>query len=410
MSQTIAPVLGEATVQELREAVRGEILTPGDDGYAEACRVWNGAHDGRRPALVVRCTGAADVIAAVGFARSNDLPIAVRGGGHSIAGFSTCDDGIVIDLSPMNERPRRPRRAPRDGRRRRGLGRRRPRDAGARARDDRRPRLVHRRRRLHARRRHRLADAQVRPRVRQPRRRRRRHRRRPARPRERDRERRPALGPARRRRQLRHRHAVRVRSCTRSGRWSTPGRSSTRPTPTATCCARSATGRTTPRTRSPALVNLTTAPPLPVIPEEWHGKKVAAFIAVSAGPLDEGEALVRAFRDGRRADRRPARPDAVPRDPDADRPAVGEGHPRLLQGDEPRAPRRRADRPALRAPPRGARARSARSTCTRWAARSAASPTARRRSPSGRCRSCSTPSRAGTTRPTARRTRSGRAP
>ena len=73
MSQTIVPVLGEATVQELREAVRGEVLTPGDDGYDEACRVWNGAHDGRRPALVVRCTGAADVIAAVGFARSNDL-------------------------------------------------------------------------------------------------------------------------------------------------------------------------------------------------------------------------------------------------------------------------------------------------------------------------------------------------
>lgn len=102
MSETIAPVLGEATVQELREAVRGEIVTPGDDGYAEACRIWNGAHDGRRPALVVRCTGAADVIAAVGFARSNDLTIAVRGGGHSVAGFSTCDDGIVIDLSPMN--------------------------------------------------------------------------------------------------------------------------------------------------------------------------------------------------------------------------------------------------------------------------------------------------------------------
>ncbi len=102
MSQTITPVLGEATVQELREAVRGEIVTPGDDGYAEACRIWNGAHDGRRPALVVRCTGAADVIAAVGFARSNDLTIAVRGGGHSVAGFSTCDNGIVIDLSPMN--------------------------------------------------------------------------------------------------------------------------------------------------------------------------------------------------------------------------------------------------------------------------------------------------------------------
>src|SRR5437764_14134077 len=102
MSQTIAPVLGEATVQELREAVQGEVLTPDDDGYTEASRIWNGAHDGSRPALVVRCTGAADVIAAVGFARSNHLTIAVRGGGHSIAGFSTCNDGIVIDLSPMN--------------------------------------------------------------------------------------------------------------------------------------------------------------------------------------------------------------------------------------------------------------------------------------------------------------------
>ena len=102
MSHTIAPVLGEATVQELRETVRGEIVTPGDDGYAEACRIWNGAHDGQRPALVVRCTGAADVIASVGFARSNGLTIAVRGGGHSVAGFSTSDGAIVIDLSSMN--------------------------------------------------------------------------------------------------------------------------------------------------------------------------------------------------------------------------------------------------------------------------------------------------------------------
>jgi FAD/FMN-containing dehydrogenase len=101
MSHTIAPVLGEATVQELRETVRGEIVTPGDDGYAEACRIWNGAHDGQRPALVVRCTGAADVIASVGFARSNGLTIAVRGGGHSVAGFSTSDGAIVIDLSSM---------------------------------------------------------------------------------------------------------------------------------------------------------------------------------------------------------------------------------------------------------------------------------------------------------------------
>src|SRR5436305_1069283 len=103
MSQQIAPVLGEATIQELREAVQGQVITPHDGGYAEARRAWNGDFDGRTPALVVRCADAADVIAAVGFARSNDLPIAVRGGGHSVAGFSTVDDGIVIDLSPMND-------------------------------------------------------------------------------------------------------------------------------------------------------------------------------------------------------------------------------------------------------------------------------------------------------------------
>jgi FAD/FMN-containing dehydrogenase len=101
MTGTIAPTLGDATVQELREAVHGEVLRAGDDGSAEAAHVWNGAFDERRPGLIVRASGAADVIAAVGFARSNDLEIAVRGGGHSVAGFSTCDDGIVIDLSAM---------------------------------------------------------------------------------------------------------------------------------------------------------------------------------------------------------------------------------------------------------------------------------------------------------------------
>jgi FAD/FMN-containing dehydrogenase len=103
MSQTITPTLGEATIQELREAVRGDVVTPADDGYDEAHRIWNATHDERRPAVIVRCTGAADVIAAVGFARSNGLTIAVRGGGHSIGGFSTCDGGCVIDLGPMSD-------------------------------------------------------------------------------------------------------------------------------------------------------------------------------------------------------------------------------------------------------------------------------------------------------------------
>ncbi len=103
MSHTTAPVLGEAAIQELRAAVKGQIAVPGNDGYEEACSVWNGAHDGHRPALIVRCEGAADVIAAVGLARGTGLAIAVRGAAHSVAGFSTVDDGIVIDLSPMND-------------------------------------------------------------------------------------------------------------------------------------------------------------------------------------------------------------------------------------------------------------------------------------------------------------------
>ena len=102
MTMTSMRVLGEATLQELRDSVRGDVVTPRDADYDEARAVWNGAHD-TRPAVIVRCSGAADVIASVGFARSNDLEIAVRGGGHSIAGFSGCDDGIVIDLSRLNE-------------------------------------------------------------------------------------------------------------------------------------------------------------------------------------------------------------------------------------------------------------------------------------------------------------------
>ena len=90
-------------IDELRSGLRGQVFAEGDDGYAEASRVWNGAHDGARPALIVRCSGAADVIAALGFARAHDLEIAVRGGGHSIAGFSTGDGVAVIDLSALNE-------------------------------------------------------------------------------------------------------------------------------------------------------------------------------------------------------------------------------------------------------------------------------------------------------------------
>jgi FAD/FMN-containing dehydrogenase len=83
-----------------RDAFLGEIVLPADPGYDRARAVWNATAD-RSPAVIVRCTGAADVLAAVRFAREQELLVAVRSGGHSYPGFSTCDGGIVIDLSPM---------------------------------------------------------------------------------------------------------------------------------------------------------------------------------------------------------------------------------------------------------------------------------------------------------------------
>jgi FAD/FMN-containing dehydrogenase len=93
-------IIGEATIGELEATLRGQLVRPGDPDYEQARAVWNAAHD-RRPALIIRCPGAADVMRAVEFARSEGLQVAVRGGAHSIAGFSTSDGGVVIDTSPM---------------------------------------------------------------------------------------------------------------------------------------------------------------------------------------------------------------------------------------------------------------------------------------------------------------------
>jgi FAD/FMN-containing dehydrogenase len=94
-------VLGDASVSELDGAIAGRVIRPTDPEYDEARKVWNAVHD-KHPALVVRPTSTEDVVRTVRFARSEGLPIAVRGGAHSIAGFSTCDDGIVVDLAEMN--------------------------------------------------------------------------------------------------------------------------------------------------------------------------------------------------------------------------------------------------------------------------------------------------------------------
>jgi FAD/FMN-containing dehydrogenase len=89
-----------ADLERLRSSIRGPVISPDDEDYDAARMIWNGAID-RQPACIVRCTGVADVVAAVRFARERDLQVAVRAGGHGVAGHALCDGGLVIDLSPM---------------------------------------------------------------------------------------------------------------------------------------------------------------------------------------------------------------------------------------------------------------------------------------------------------------------
>jgi hypothetical protein len=91
-----------ASLDALEQDLRGTILLPKAEGYDQARRIWNGMID-RRPAVIVRCAGAADVVSAVNFGRDHDLLIAVRGGGHNVAGNAVCDGGLMIDLSGMRD-------------------------------------------------------------------------------------------------------------------------------------------------------------------------------------------------------------------------------------------------------------------------------------------------------------------
>jgi FAD binding domain/Berberine and berberine like len=100
LKDTKGMVVSHDRIEGFQAAFRGELIKPGDSGYEAARKIWNASID-RHPGVIARCSGVADVIAAVNFARENELLVAVRGGGHNVSGKALCDDGIVIDLSGM---------------------------------------------------------------------------------------------------------------------------------------------------------------------------------------------------------------------------------------------------------------------------------------------------------------------
>ena len=100
LEETKTTVVEESVVAGLQSQLRGEVLQPGDESYDKARKVWNGMID-KKPALIVRCASADDVVAVVSFARENGILLAVRGGGHNVAGTAVADGGLVVDLSPM---------------------------------------------------------------------------------------------------------------------------------------------------------------------------------------------------------------------------------------------------------------------------------------------------------------------
>ncbi len=90
----------ESSIEQFKSGLRGKLLRPGDDDYDSSRRIFNAMID-KHPALIARCAGVADVIKAVNFARENNLVVAVRSGGHNVAGNAMCDGGLVIDLSNL---------------------------------------------------------------------------------------------------------------------------------------------------------------------------------------------------------------------------------------------------------------------------------------------------------------------
>ena len=101
LSEKKAAHLNRSEVEKLRGKLVGKLLLPEDDGYEQVRTVWNSLID-RRPALIIQCHETADVVEGVNFAREQGLLLAVKGGGHNVAGNAVCDDGLMLDLSPMN--------------------------------------------------------------------------------------------------------------------------------------------------------------------------------------------------------------------------------------------------------------------------------------------------------------------
>ncbi len=99
---TVLETLPLSLLAGIKEKASGDVLTPGDAGYHEARKIWNGMID-RKPALIIRCQTVGDVQLAVNTARENNLPLAIRGGGHNVSGNAVCDGGIMVDLSLMKK-------------------------------------------------------------------------------------------------------------------------------------------------------------------------------------------------------------------------------------------------------------------------------------------------------------------
>ena len=154
------PVM-DGDVSALREAISGTVHTPDQPGYEDARTIFNSMIE-KRPAAIAQVESAADIAAALAFAREREIEVAVRGGGHSVAGACLTDGGLTIDLRKLNQVTVDPEARTATAQGGAHLGRLRPRLPAARAGDDRRPGLDHRRRRTDPRRRLRLAGAQVR--------------------------------------------------------------------------------------------------------------------------------------------------------------------------------------------------------------------------------------------------------